>query len=178
VIIDSGNGWIQNGTFFSFVVNVLNFNIVLGLEANSSAGPESELVFQVIVLQCKVPCLLLQYHRHHHHQCEQDLPDTDSSWLGLFDTSPDPHVRAALTTSSSKQDASTTTIWQQNNPEFHQSVNFQVERGSVKDGSLTLDVLDWDFSCYRRIGNVQVGLVDTGGATTLPLKLTPDLPCI
>jgi len=144
----------------SFVVNVLNFNIVLGLEANSSAGPESELVFQVIVLQSK------------------DLPDTDSSWLGLFDTSPDPHVRVALTTSSSKQDASTTTIWQQNNPEFHQSVNFQVERGSVKDGSLTLDVLDWDFSCYRRIGNVQVGLVDTGGATTLPLKLTPDLPCI
>ena len=26
----------------------------------------------------------------------------------------------------------------------------------MKDGSLTLDVLDWDFACYRKIGSVQV----------------------
>jgi len=145
----------------SFVVKEFDFNLFLGSEANSSAGPQTKLLaFQVIVLECK------------------DLPDTDSSWLGIFGTSPDPHVRVALTTSGSKQAASTTTFWQQNNPEFHKSVTFQVERGSVKDGSLTLDVLDWDFACYRRIGNLQVGLVDTGGPTTLPLKLTPDLPCI
>jgi len=87
-------------------------------------------------------------------------------------------VRVALTTSGSKQTTSTSTVWQQNNPTFHQSVTYQVERGSVKDGSLTLDVLDWDFACYRKIGSVQVGLVDTGGPTSLPLKLTPELPCI
>jgi len=144
----------------SFVVNELDFNLILGLEANRSAKPQSQLAFQVIVLECK------------------DLPDTDSSWLGLFDTSPDPHVRVSVSTSGSKQAASTTTFWQQNNPAFHKSVTFQVERGTVKGGSLTLDVLDWDFACYRRIGSVQVGLVDTGGPTTLPLKLTPDLPCI
>ena len=50
-----GNGWKQNWTFFSFVVNILDFNLVLGLEANSSADPESKLVFQVVVLECKVP---------------------------------------------------------------------------------------------------------------------------
>ena len=47
--------WKQNCTFFSFVVNILDFNLVLGLEANSSADPESKLVFQVVVLECKVP---------------------------------------------------------------------------------------------------------------------------
>ena len=52
VIIDA---WKQNCTFFSFVVNILDFNLVLGLEANSSADPESKLVFQVVVLECKVP---------------------------------------------------------------------------------------------------------------------------
>jgi len=144
----------------SFRVNMLDFNLYLGLEANSSAGPESELAFQVIVLDCK------------------DLPDTDSSWLGFFSTSPDPHVRVGLNTSGSKQTTSTSTIWQENNPTFHQSVTYQVERGSVKEGSLTLEVLDWDFACYRKIGSVQVGLVDTEGPTSLPLQLTPDLPCI
>ena len=92
---------------------------------------------------------------------------------------------------------------------------FQVEKADLKDGSLSLDVLDWDFTCYRKIGNIQVsetnhtyhaivvlfcnrsftsehcvvtfellhltmkkvGLDDTGGATSLPLKLEPDLPC-
>jgi len=144
----------------SFRVNMLDFNLYLGLEANSSAGPESELAFQVVVLECK------------------DLPDTDSSWLGFFSTSPDPHVRVALRNSGFKKSTSTSTMWQQNNPTFHQSVTYQVERGSVKEGSLTLDVLDWDFACYRKIGSVQVGLVDTEGPTSLPLKLTPHLPCI
>ena len=51
MIIDA---WKQNCTFFSFVVNILDFNLVLGLEANSSADPESKLVFQVAVLECKV----------------------------------------------------------------------------------------------------------------------------
>ena len=32
----------------------------------------------------------------------------------------------------------------------------KVERGTVKGGSLSLDVFDWDFTCYRRIGSVQV----------------------
>ena len=33
---------------------------------------------------------------------------------------------------------------------------FQVEKADLKDGSLSLDVLDWDFTCYRKIGNIQV----------------------
>jgi len=93
----------------SFRVNMLDFNLYLGLEANSSAGPESELAFQVVVLECK------------------DLPDTDSSWLGFFSTSPDPHVRVALRNSGFKKSTSTSTMWQQNNPTFHQSVTYQGE---------------------------------------------------
>ena len=33
---------------------------------------------------------------------------------------------------------------------------FQVGKAELKDGSLSLDVLDWDFTCYRKIGNIQV----------------------
>ena len=53
-MVDAGNEF-ENLYFSSFRVNVLDFNLYLGLEANSSAGPESELAFQVIVLECKVP---------------------------------------------------------------------------------------------------------------------------
>ena len=92
---------------------------------------------------------------------------------------------------------------------------FQVVKADLKTGGLLLDVLDWDFMCYRKIGNIQVsetnhtyhaivvlfcnrpfaskhcvvifellhltvekvGLDDTEGATSLPLKLEPDQPC-
>ena len=47
-----------NKIIFSFRVNMLDFNLYLGLEANSSAGPESELAFQVVVLECKVLLLI------------------------------------------------------------------------------------------------------------------------
>ena len=30
-----------------------------------------------------------------HWQRNQDLPDTDDTWLGLFDSSPDPHIRVS-----------------------------------------------------------------------------------
>ena len=53
-VIDAGIEF-ENLNFSSFRVNMLDFNLYLGLEANSSAGPESELAFQVIVLECKVP---------------------------------------------------------------------------------------------------------------------------
>ena len=31
----------------------------------------------------------------HWQQRNQDLPDTDDTWLGLFDSSPDPHIRVS-----------------------------------------------------------------------------------
>ena len=48
-ISDAGNKIIS-----SFVVNEFDFNLYLGLEANSSAGPQSKLAFQIVVLECKV----------------------------------------------------------------------------------------------------------------------------
>lgn len=87
----------------------------------------------------------------------------------------------SLSTKDKTQTASTDTIWQQNDPEFNKGVTFQVfllhgswithildrnsamiaivyqvEKADLKDGSLSLDVLDWDFMCYRKIGHIQV----------------------
>merc|ERR550534_168859 len=143
----------------SFMINILDLNVVFGPKANSSAIPKSMIALQVILLNCK------------------DLPDTDDTWLGLFESSPDPHIRVSLSTNDKTQTSSTHTIWQQNDPEFNNSVTFQVGKAELKDGSLSLDVLDWDFTCYRKIGNIQVNLDDTRGATSLPLKMETNLPC-
>merc|ERR550534_2793202 len=59
----------------SFMINILDLNVVFGPKANSSAIPKSMIALQVILLNCK------------------DLPDTDDTWLGLFDSLPDPHIR-------------------------------------------------------------------------------------
>ena len=48
--------WVEAKWYFSsFVVKEFDFNLFLGSEANSSAGPQTKLLaFQVIVLECKV----------------------------------------------------------------------------------------------------------------------------
>lgn len=106
----------------------------------------------------------------------KDLPNTDRTWLGLVQGSPDVRIHLSISNGAKCWGFRTTpTIWHDNNPSVSQTLNFQVDEFSPEESVMELTALDHDITCHRVIGQVISNIDQVMGKGIIRKKLDMNL---